>query len=444
MAVPGALTAKQTRSIKFAAERLFTVASWRDGLPRAPRITADLSRHIEIERGRHMWLSDVGLEHLRKIVGALHESDYFLAKAAYSDIWTACSKTIAELLRKKLMPETAEEFLQLVQKVVNTEIDTWTYVAPVFGVQLKDLTTVDLGSFKLIHPSKTLLSDHGVTDEHGYFDTLYEQLQGDCWLIGSVNATPRVCKQVFDHRARLLAGLLALSAGATYERGAQAFRIGVITSPDEGRQSVSSHAAWASNRSLSFGRSWRRGQEYVITPDIVEQWKGSSVFTSLVSILERTDHTALEAAVVRAVFWYSDAHKDAADVMRFVKYWSCFEAFFSLGDNIVRSTTVGSAVILAFGPLGFMDRSAYVSTRQRLTRLYGKRSKAVHGAAHDHVLYTDLSDLSQWAAWLILSVATLTHRYRTPSELLRHCMAIDARHERSSAHSDSAKGNQPQ
>lgn len=240
------------------------------------------------------------------------------------------------------------------------------------------------------------------------------------WLIGSASGTKRIAEIKFREQAALAAGMLAISAGSMYENGATGFRIGIVMSPVQAR----GRAAWLSwteqKRDLSIHISGDGLQNFKINAALVEQFKNSGVFANAFALLQKDNHSPLEEAIVKAVYWYSDAHREAEPVMKLVKYWSCVEPFFS-SDNkhITQSVSTGLATILVFGGFGFLPKSAYVETKKRIAKLYNLRSRALHGATHRHVSSEDAAELSQWVAWMLINMVVFAGNGYTKLEQIK-------------------------
>lgn len=113
--------------------------------------------------------------------------------------------------------------------------------------------------------------------------------------------------------------------------------------------------------------------------------------------------------------------------MQFVKYWSCIEVFFSeQNEEITKSVSAGIAAVLVFGGLGVVPEADYTKTKTRVTQLYKKRSKAVHGASREHVTTRDIVDLSRYAAWLLVNMLSMSERgYRDRKPIKAISMRLD-------------------
>ncbi|MDM0074427.1 HEPN domain-containing protein [Variovorax sp. J2P1-59] len=432
------MTPKQSRTIQHALDRLYGTKSWMSmDVETVRRLDFQkiLAREFQVrpDNGR-MLLTDSGLSHFKSLVSTIDAANLFGARADYSDVWTACKNVLQELIQHDQQPETADEFVQLVREQVQGSIRQRGFVVSMYGVQLTGLDTFEVGRFSLVRPSEKVLEDQGILDRRGSLPTLMDQMgRQQLWFLGTVEGTERVARREFFDHARLTAGLFAILAASSYEGGAEAFRIGAVVSPEEARTPVSVYLSWASGEDgLGFGRQMRKGQDYEVTSSFATESEPVAGYCRLRDILQKKHRTPLEAAVVRAVFWFADAHRDSSEVMRLVKYWSCIEGFFSAGEDITRSVSIGTAAVLTFGPLGMISKDEYLETRARLVALYGKRSRAVHRAMHDHVDSTDLQNLSQWVAWLLLSMAEMTESYTDSKHILAHSFSLDQELDRDS------------
>lgn len=423
----GSMSPKQLRTLAFASERLFGVNSWLQNDAVRGLGQEIISREVRHGSKHVGYLSASGIAHLKTIVSTIDGAEYFRGRAAYSDIWTACRTALAEFISQGLMPETAEEFLKPVRDCIEKEVCSRTFVVSMYGVELKEMESLNLGRFRLVRPTAAMVLSSGISDKNDRLPTLMKQMgEKQLWFVGAINATYDVAKREFFHHARLAAGLLAISAASTFEQGAQAFRIGAVASPEEARTPQIVYLSWIDGTDyLGYVRQWRKGQDYEINATLADQLQAAPVFATMLRILQQSRHNKLEGAIVRAVYWFADAHKDPTPVMRLVKFWSCIESFFSQKQDITMSVSIGTAAVLTFGSFGFVPRSSYMATRKRLAALYAKRSKAVHDGMHDHVEASDLADLSQWAAWLILSMADMSDRHTDAKYILAQSIALD-------------------
>lgn len=153
---------------------------------------------------------------------------------------------------------------------------------------------------------------------------------------------------------------------------------------------------------------WTEHQTLRLGKDLVDYLEGVSYIQHALGLGSRDDLSQLESALVRSLFWYSDAQRDNVHVMQLVKYWSCAESIFSSdGKSITRTVSEGVAASLCFGGFGFKRPEEFEGLVRQLVVMYEKRSKAVHEAQHSHVTWRDTATLSQWTAYIILAVLAL-------------------------------------
>lgn len=414
------LTRKQLRIIDYALDGLFSTKSIL-----APRSVKDfagntfLGRLLHLSDNRTILLTDTGLSHFSRIVETIDGADIFEGLTGYSDVWSAFHHILEDLLSRDVRPDNAAELLDIVRERLGGEIANHTYAVPVFGIDMEGIDSIELGSMKIVRSPIPYIESVGI--KHGHMDLprMIEATKNYLWLIGLAEGTRRVSQEKFREQAELAVGMLALSAASMYKNGASQIRIGIVMSPEEGH-SAATWLSWSDKSiDLTTHRNYGRSQPFKISSDILAQFAASSIFASAFKVFESHSRTQLEEAIARGVYWYSDAHRDTTVIMRLIKYWSCIETFFSAeSKDITRSVSVGLASVLVYGGYGFVPEKEYPALKKRAAKLYNIRSRAVHGAAYRHVSEHDVSDLSQWAAWMLLNMVSFAERgYTKPGQI---------------------------
>lgn len=415
------LSEKKLRTIDFALDRFFTPKAWV-----APRSIDDfkvpdiLARELRLEGNRTLLMTDAGLEQLRAIVSIIDDADVFDGLASFSDVYSASQDVLEECLSRGQRPDKSAEFVDLVKTRLDPKIDTRTYAVPIFGLELVGVESLELGSMRVVPAAVSQLDAAGV--KHGHSDVVrtIEATKARLWLIGSTRGTASVAEEKFRGQAQLAVGMLAIAAASMFKNGAAGFRIGIVMSPEDA-YGPSSWLSWAErDHTLSTHAKYLSSQDFKIDADLVRQFRDSGVFFKALALLQAEARTPLEDAIARAVYWYSDAHREAVPVMKLVKYWSCVETFFSAENkDITKSVSTGLACVLVFGGYNFVPRTDYTATKTRIVKLYGLRSRALHRAAHLHVSGQDVADLSQWVAWMIINMVTFVERGYTRIEQIK-------------------------
>lgn len=435
------LTRKQLTRLGRAAHTLFSTkglgdaSAWKTMPPKL-----FLRRHIQLKGGISFLLSDKGYEAFCNTVDSIYEARVFGDEAEYSDIWSATRDVIRELLDQKQMPDDGLEFATLIEQKVRKGIDEFTFVAPLDGVELK-LDTLQFGCVRIVPSTIEWLRANARWRTDDFIPKLVEVMGGPCWMVASVNGTYDAAERKFALLARRTAGLLGVLAAATFEGGADAFRVRVVLEPEDGAASAATVAVWSKTiQELSFYRHPGVWQPFPLDARLLTLIQSKdSVVSDAIAVVQRDPRNDLEEAIVKSVYWYADAHLDLIGVMRFVKFWSCIETFFPAPTDVTTNVCLGAAVVLTYGPLRSIPLSDYLATKRRLTKLYQLRSRAVHHATHDHVTKLDLEALSQWAAWLVLNMVALSAAGMSERKrLLADCQRLDARLSSSGGTAESA------
>lgn len=428
------LTGKDERTLLFAAKRLFSVKSLV-----SPKSISDIPtkqyfvRELRLMGNRTAFLTDSGYEHFRSVVDVIDRADFFDGMAEFSDIWKAWHRVVEKWLSNDLVPERADEVVQAIADLVAQEVDDHTFVVPLFGIELDGVESFSLGTMTILRMSVDVLDSAGVEHDHADVPHLLELNKHYLlWLKGTTRGTPSVAQQRFSEQATLTFGMLAITAASMYEWGASAFRIGIVMTPEE----AIGRSVWFSwhkkNRSLTTHYASPRGQPFPVNMALGDESDMVLMIYRAFAILQASDRTELEEAIARAVYWYSDAHRDPVLVMKLVKYWSCVEAFFSFDEEeITHAVSAGLASILVFGGFQFVPPSEYSTLKKQIVDLYSLRSRAVHRGSHQHTTERDVAQFSQWVAWMIVSMVALVEQgYTTLKEVKAQTGRLDGLEER--------------
>lgn len=421
---------KTLRTIGYALDPLYGRKAWIS--PKSIddfKVSDPLLRWLHLDNGRSLLLSDAGLEWLKGIESAIASADILDGLANYADIANACRAVLVETLSQNLRPEDATEFIALVRKHLAPLIDNWTYAVPISGIELVEIESFALGSMEIVPAKASCLDKRMVIHDHTNVEKTIDVTKTRYWLVGTTRGTEAVSKEKFSAQAQLVVGMLAISAASMYDRGASSFRINVVMSPEE----AYGRSAWFSwsegDRSLTTTHKFRRSQDFRIDADLVNQFDASGIFERVFSLMQIEARTPLEDAIVKAIYWYSDAHREDVPVMKLIKYWSCVETFFSTTkEDITRSVSVGLATVLVFGGYRFVPSDEYANTKKRIAKLYDLRSRAVHRGLYRHVSDQDSACLSQWVAWMLINMVTFVlHGYTQLEQIKAICERLEDR-----------------
>ncbi|MGE4441785.1 MAG: hypothetical protein AB7D27_09890, partial [Desulfomicrobium sp.] len=141
---------------------------------------------------------------------------------------------------------------------------------------------------------------------------------------------------------------------------------------------------------------------------IIDRFWKSSIIKNSLNIFESTTKTQLELLITKAIYWFSDAHKDKIITMQFIKYWSCIEVFFSIRGKTTQSLSTGISAILTHGPYQFIDKKHYTDIKKKFDDLYDLRSRALHDGNYHNISWREVSYLSQHVSWMLINMITIS------------------------------------
>lgn len=422
------ITKKENRTISFALSRFFSTKSLISPSTisdfRLPNI---LSRELKLKNNRMLLMSDVGLEHLRNIVNIMHSADISDGLANYSDIYVACIRVIEDCLSKAEEPEGATELIELTQKKLNSEISRRYYVVPFFGLELEGVDELIFGAMKIVRATTNHFDAVGLRYHSESVNSAIMATKIDYWLLGDCLGTEAICEEKFRSNAKLVAGMLAISAASIYEGGATRFRLGIAMPPSSSR-GVCSWFSWSEKtKALKTHYKWPKAYNFRVDNELIEQFSEAKILSIASEFLVREKKSNLQDAIAKAVYWYADAHQEDVEVMQLIKYWSCVEVFFSIENSeITKAVSAGLASVLVFGRFKFIAIDSYILTKTKIAKFYGYRSKAVHTASFKHVSSRDVAELSQWVAWMIINmIAFVDMGYTSCLQIRRECERLD-------------------
>ena len=408
------LLGKQLRVINRCLQQMFsrqaleplTMARMRE-----LKFPESLSRRVKVTAtGGERLLTNAGIAALERAVDTLYEASAGQRAWTRNDVWDAAREVYETCWQSRQEPESAQEFVDLVAESTKLKVQTHTFVAALHGVKLSGVDEIQLGELRLVGSVKKLVQECAVSNEDGLEKGFAKELLQVPCLAGSKAGTFEAATRWYREQVHLAAGMLAVEAGASYERAATSFCI----EPGferASRAAGSGHLFWNDDdkylgRSVSTGG----GQLLDLTAERVRELKQPGAFDHAFLILQKHDRTELEDAIARAVYWYGDAHRDPVRVMQFVKYWSCLECLLGgPGEQLTETLAVGVVTVLTYGHFRLLEATDYAQNSKTVKRLYAARSKAVHRASHSHVTFRDVELLSGWTAWVIYNAISFSH-----------------------------------
>lgn len=395
-------SAKTLRSLRRPLDRLFGRASL---LPPTPEnfgeVKSPLSRWVRITWDRSFVLSADAYYAMREIATLLDDCKAFDERAEYSDIYAACEEMLKNAVIAEERPDTGEEAFALISSIVEKRIKIFRFAVPLLGMELKGCAELNLGNFLVCRPSIEILKRFDRdTDSKRVVDTI-EDHKHHLWLVGSAIGTDRVAMTRFRSKADQLTGFIAVYLGTMFERGGVGFSVHVATSAEE-HPNRSAWLSWTDDgRDITTHFQFLKSQVFEVDAEHASRLEGS-LLRYCFDLIEKKDPAPFESALLRAVIWLDDASHERLLTMRLLKLWSCAEVFFSTRENTAEAVCRGVLSSLVAGPDPLIAPSKASETLATLKKLYDKRSRATHDAAHADVSYSDCVKLTEFVCRMLL------------------------------------------
>ena len=414
---------KQQRIIQNDVSILFS----RSAFLRKPTIEqiTDIFRPTVNESRGTLWYSDKAIDSLnrltRLIFGLSDLSQAVISSAVYEQLLS----THKQYIGQDVTP-TAEEYVSVVITTLRSTVKSYKFLICVEGLVLKGLPQLQLGSVRIQHPDPKLFE----TIKFGGMlpaAPIFEQFNKDLWLIGDGRGDRKIATERFELRALQVVGLLAVCGAILYRGAIWRSRVRAVISPNDNRRAISILSWEQDGEDPSLNRRMGDELDLEINTQQLSYLTDTCYFQELASLSDQAKVSELQEAILRAIYWFGDAYRDPNRTMKFVKLWSCAEAFFAIEkEGVADLNTTGLATVLTFGGFGIIAPADYARARKRIRDLYDHRSRALHRGTFGGIEPIDLNALSFWMAWLIISMASLCERgYSTFRQVREQTVRLD-------------------
>ncbi len=320
----------------------------------------------------------------------------------FSEVFLNLEKVYADYL---LNNKDLANMLDDVYKLSKTEIHTYNNLMCCEGVKLKNVKILNCGKYRIVPSDLSIFNEaYGKHDPN-----FYKMMKDYLWIIGSEEGSKKKVQQKFDYKTNLITSFLNICFQTVNKKSIFSYRIQVLNSSST-HKSRQPRLQWKPRcEDNSFSFAFPSFSIAEIDSELLEYFRVNLFFDSFFNILQCKEKTEVEDAIIKAVYWYCEATKDHNATMKFIKLWSCIECFFSITDSkISESNAKGLACILVYGGYGIYDVNSYNELKNKIKKLYAKRSKALHRAYWSDIENIDVIELANWSAWLIISALGLS------------------------------------
>jgi hypothetical protein len=403
------MTQKERRIIEHElatlfSEKAFLVFNTIEELKRVglfhPSVRTDTNTHP---------LSDAGISALRRITGIMQRVPELRDSCSPKEIAGQVHESYEGWIKQSLQPDAAEFTKECFDALLST-VKEHIHLVTLEGLELSDLDRLELGRVSICKPDMAILSEvqfGGAITE----DWIQGEFAKGLWLIGRSSGSPEISFQRFEHHTILTIGILAVCGAILFEGSIWQSHLRAALSPHRQTMPTSIFRWEAGGANPTVTRVWGEDKKLPLNVELIAYLRNECFLDQLTELPVLNQKTELQESIERALYWFADAHGDRNTTMRFIKLWSCAECFFAITDkDVTEANARGMATILTFAGYGVWKVADYPKLKRRLKELYNLRSRAVHRAEFNGVQLQDLRDLSQWVAWVIISMMALSQR----------------------------------
>jgi len=386
---------------------------------RSLKAFAYIAMEIKSSDGRVGYMSDkarAALEEAVSIVYEILQKEEYSLRATKQEVFSECRRVIGDHLIPEVVKLKGTQLVNSAYEALSPKVERHVFAMPLHGLEVDGLDRWEVGSFFLSKPDKSLLDVcRGDVRGDERIEMAWARMQNGVWLCGAAVGTTNFAEKDFFTGGNKIISALAIAFSLGHDKGAASMRIGITTERPRnwfgyGEVQRSLRVSWHMGGSSAV----RCSQDHMVELRDQTDW-----FMPLVKTLLEEEPTELESAMQRAAHWFRDAQSDADLDMRFLKFWSCIECFFSIDRGKTTNQIIdGLSAVLIHGGLRLSAPDDWKALRKSIDKLYTLRSEAVHDARHGHISFEDVVTVSTWAAAVIVSMGALHQQgYTTRKEL---------------------------
>ncbi|MFQ5736354.1 MAG: hypothetical protein ACE5GY_05775 [Thermodesulfobacteriota bacterium] len=373
---------------------------------------------------RQIFLSSDATMAVRRITNFIHDSKRFSDLVDYNDIFRSILEISEHWLANNLKPDE-QEFLDSLDEHLVEKITTSYYFNRIEGLELTDIDKVQIGTKTVRVYSSEVLA--GVDFDSDLKDIIDKEYSGKLIILGEEHGSSTISESRFYYHSTICLSLLSLYSCAIYKSAIRRIKLRLI-----GNSAlvfgVASTVSWSKkNKEGTFARHFGAHQDFELNAELLKYLYESCYFTEMSNLLEKPGRSDLEESVVKAIYWFGAAQNEHFHAATWIKLWTCLECFFTLDRvDITETNARGIASLLLFGDYNIDDYGDYSSLKAKIKSFYDARSKILHNADYTDIDPSDLDELANMVAWVIITIVSLLPRgYTTRKQLQEEVRRLD-------------------
>lgn len=382
--------------------------------------------------GSAVWLSDSGKNALIKLSELFLKNERYEDYLDFDDVTEAVKSNYQKHLDKATKP-TPEDFCNEVIIKLDGLIDVWTNICEVEGLSFVDLDYLELGHGKLEKFNESMLDAISFKEgrDEPLRESLLSKLKGKLVFLGSEKGSSTFATTKFKHNANISLSILRVFICSNFKGG--------FTHSHIRLRSVSSFEyqggdmlGWSSTGKWFTSGSASQRQVFDLSTKHLEQFNEFSLYSKISDIVNKKSPNELEAAIIKSLYWFGEAHSDSSLASAWLKLWSCLECFFSKDSHeITEANARGIASIFMYGDIdmklkNIVELQDYKTLKSTIKKYYKLRSAVAHRAEYKKVDEHSTILLSYIVGTIILSITCLACRgYGSLERISKESMRLD-------------------
>lgn len=378
-------------------------------------------------------------------VDKIASAEPFASRCTRSDVRSAFSQAMGNLLRDGLLPDCTLDLLQ------SAPPDFIQYATTRSEQRFYGIGGIEVTSDIAVHVAECWISkfeDIAIADLLRNDEDFKSHAMEALGSVFSNKSPVLICPRRYGspEKVRSLAitqSDLAISALAvmfrlTYQHVFENLgRLCRIDSPYQGlKKHVDFHVSRDDGETARFGIGTQYGrQPLALNGKAVERWHQELSLTRLNQIARtpETSQTELERRIVRALLYFRHATQTDSIELQVATLWTPVESFFTLGaepgtmsqNSIACLSAVTHQTAVRAGWPGWTGLRPK-DLRKKFTKLYGHRSRSYHHGELGHVSQQDVEHLSVAVAALIVVMIDLSSKGFTNAKDVRQAILDSA------------------
>ena len=352
--------------------------------------------------------AEISYRNINKLIISTGFKDNYLS---YGDYFFSTKKALNKYFVEETIP-SIQEFLLTIENYLLDNIQEYTYVSKVDGLELENFEELKIGNkiIKYFKPNVIPSFSEKSDQLRRIIISVKKDYKKELIITGKEIGSESKTEKKFFENSNLLISILRIYSFIVFKDSISSIGLGLINDYGRYRGNPTSFR-WQNTNSSTFsykmhenGRIHKLSIENKMWGKIRKNYK----LNELSDLIEKENRNELEEAIIKALYWLGEAQKDNTLASSWIKLWSSLECFFSIKKkDVTKSNINGITVLLTIGAYEIDGYNDYKKVKSMINKFYDKRSRIVHRSEYNHIKYDELTELSYIVSFVIINVMVL-------------------------------------